>query len=360
MQRFNERETSAFLSINQQHLTRTSRASAFVFEDPKSKELLARLERVARSEATVLIRGETGTGKELIARHLHRLSSRHAGPFIAVNCAALPESLMESELFGHERGAFTSAVDARAGWFEAAQGGTLFLDEIGDIPLSMQVKLLRVLQEREVVRLGARRPMPIDVRLIAATNVNLEDAVKARRFREDLFYRLTVITLTVPPLRERPGDIAPLAMHFLTMYGQRQGLSVQRISPEAMQILQRYPWPGNIRQLEHVIHQAALFCQGETIQRSDLPILLEPPDPPTPTAAPPPTAHLEQALQELFQHHPAHLYALLNECIIRSAYRFCEGNQLRTARLLGISRNIVRDRLLRYRLLNTQRRCERS
>lgn len=184
------------------------RASCLVFEDPTSTALLELVQRIAPSDATALIIGETGTGKELIARHIHELSVRRTGPFVAVNCAAITESLMESELFGHERGAFTGAITAKTGWFETATGGSLFLDEIGDLPLALQAKLLRVIQEREVVRVGSHRPIAIDVRLIAATNVNLDKAVAAGRFREDLYYRLHVATVNLPPLRERSGDIA--------------------------------------------------------------------------------------------------------------------------------------------------------
>ena len=186
------------------------RAKALVFHDPVSLQLLAQVERVACSDATALIIGETGTGKELVARHLHHCSGRQ-GPFVAVNCGAFSESLIDAELFGHESGAYTGATGARAGWFEAANGGTLFLDEIGDLPLALQVKLLRVLQERQVVRLGSRKAIPLDVRLVAATNIDLARAVEAQHFRADLYYRLSVATLVLPALRQRPGDILPPA-----------------------------------------------------------------------------------------------------------------------------------------------------
>ncbi|MEQ1784698.1 MAG: sigma 54-interacting transcriptional regulator, partial [Hyphomonadaceae bacterium] len=208
------------------------RASCLVFEDPASRALLERVRRIAPSDATALIIGETGTGKELIARHIHELSDRRSGPFVAFNCAAVNESLLESELFGHERGAFTGAVTAKAGWFETAQGGSLFLDEIGDLSLALQAKLLRVIQEREVVRVGSRQPIAIDVRLIAATNVNLEEAVAAGRFRDDLYYRLNVATIELPPLRARPGDILPLAHHFLNTYGSRLGFDDVELASE--------------------------------------------------------------------------------------------------------------------------------
>ncbi|MFA6068718.1 MAG: sigma 54-interacting transcriptional regulator, partial [Janthinobacterium sp.] len=212
--------------------------------------------------ATVLITGETGTGKELIARHVHGLSGRAEQTFVAINCGAFSETLVESELFGYEKGAFTGAQQGKPGWFETASGGTLFLDEIGDLPLAMQVKLLRVRQEREVVRLGARRAIPIDERLIAATNVDLAEAVRAGRFREDLYYRLQVIGLPLRPLRERPGDIMPLTRHFMAIYAQRLHLGEVELGPDAQQALLAYPWPGNIRELENVIHRALLVCRS--------------------------------------------------------------------------------------------------
>ena len=211
----------------------TVRAKALVFEDERSRALLRRLEQVAPSHATVLVIGETGTGKEIVARHIHELSPRARGPFVAVNCGAFSETLVESELFGHEKGAFTGAVGTKPGWFEAADGGTLFLDEIGDLPAAVQVKLLRVLQEREVVRVGSRQPIPIDVRLVAATNVKLEQAVAEGRFREDLYYRLRVAVLELPSLRERPGDILPLAGFFLQQYRHRLQIAEVRMTGES-------------------------------------------------------------------------------------------------------------------------------
>lgn len=330
------------------------RASCLVFEDPASKALLERVQRIAPSDATALIIGETGTGKELIARHIHELSDRRSGPFVAFNCAAISESLMESELFGHERGAFTGAVTAKTGWFETAQGGSLFLDEIGDLPLALQAKLLRVIQEREVVRVGSRQPIAIDVRLIAATNVNLDEAVAAGRFREDLYYRLHVAPVQLPPLRERPGDILPLVHHFLKIYGTRLGYASVDLAAEAVQLLLDYPWPGNIRELENTIHHALLVCPGHIVRPEDLRL-------PAPrfqrpiTAAPAaqPISSLEGALHQLFNDNTSNLYHLIDETVIRTAYEYCEQNQVRTARLLGISRNIVRDRLIRYGLLKS-------
>lgn len=245
------------------------RAKALVFHDPGSLSLLDHVERLARSEATVLVTGETGTGKELIARHIHHTSGRR-GPFVAVNCGAFGETLIDAELFGHESGAFTGASHARAGWFEAANGGTLFLDEIGDLPLPLQVKLLRVLQERQVTRLGSRRGVPLDVRLVAATNIDLVQAVEAQHFRADLYYRLSVAGVRLPPLRERRADILPLARHFVSVYRGKLHLEPIDISAAAAQALLDYSWPGNIRELENVIHYALIVCRDQLIQRQDL------------------------------------------------------------------------------------------
>jgi sigma-54-specific transcriptional regulator len=329
------------------------RATALVFEDPKSYALLQRIELVAPSEANILIIGETGTGKELIARHVHQISNRASGPFIAVNCGALADSLVESELFGHEKGAFTGALNAKEGWFEAANGGTLFLDEIGDLPLSTQVKLLRVLQEREVVRVGSRRPIPINVRLVAATNVHLEEAVAASRFREDLYFRLSVAVLELFALRKRPGDILPLARHFLELYGRKLDSPQVRLSPATESALLAHPWPGNIRELENVIHHAVLVCQDNLVQPCHL--HLSRMETRSTSAKSTPNnreAALEEALIALFDDDSPELYAKLEHTIMRTAYQYCQNNQLQTARLLGISRNIVRARLIQYGELN--------
>jgi aliphatic sulfonates family ABC transporter substrate-binding protein len=327
------------------------RAKALVFEDPRSEALLGRIRQIAPSDATVLIAGETGTGKELVARHIHDLG-RPGRPFLAVNCGAFSESLIESELFGHERGAFTGAIAAKAGWFEAAHGGTLFLDEIGDLSLSAQVKLLRVLQENEVVRIGSRQATSVDVRLVAATNVRLEEAVEAGHFREDLFYRLNVATLSLLPLRERPGDILPLARHFLGVYQRRLGGGAALLTSDAERRLLEHGWPGNIRELENVIHHALLVCHGDSITPEDLRLTTLPPR--ASGSVPPPAAEsvarpgLEDALLALFEQNLPDLFAHVERMLIQEAYRFCDRNQLQTARLLGISRNIVRARLIQY------------
>jgi len=328
------------------------RAKALVFDDPKSRELLERVEQIAPSDATVLIMGETGTGKEIVARHIHHLSARRRQRFLAVNCGALTDTLIESELFGHEKGAFTGAHSGKAGWFEAADGGTLFLDEIGDLPLRLQVKLLRVLQEGEVVRVGARQPIRVDVRLVVATNVLLTEAVAAGRFREDLFYRLNVVALNLPALRERPGDILPLTQHFIDFYRQRLGLGQVALSPEAARQLLAHAWPGNIRELENALHHSLLVCRNGQISANDLRLSVPPVRATLPVAATPTgeAVHagevLQAGLQRLFESAPPDLWSSIERAVMRSAYEYCERNQVHAARLLGISRNVLRARLL--------------
>ncbi|WP_255989492.1 sigma-54 interaction domain-containing protein [Chitinolyticbacter albus] len=334
---------------NSQALATSIRATAQVFDDPKSVALLGRIRQVAPSEANVLIIGETGTGKELIARHVHALSHRSNGPFVAVNCGAFSESLVESELFGHEKGAFTGAFSAKAGWFEAASGGTLFLDEIGDLPMSIQVKLLRVLQEREVVRLGSRKAVPIDVRVIAATNVRLEEAVAAGHFREDLFYRLRVVNLELAALRERPGDILPLARYFVDEYRRRLGYGKVSIAADAEHKLLQHPWPGNIRELENAVHHGLLVCRNQVLRSDDLHLSsLQLRRPNAAHSAPlDATAQLEQALLALFEEDREALFEQIEEMVMRTAYQHCHRNQVQAAKLLGISRNILRARLIK-------------
>jgi sigma-54-specific transcriptional regulator len=351
------------------------RAKALVFEDPKSRALLTRIRQVAPSNATVLVVGETGTGKEIVARHIHELSYRAGRPFVAVNCGAFSEHLIESDLFGHEKGAFTGALGAKAGWFEAAAGGTLFLDEIGDLPFGAQVKLLRVLQEQEVVRLGSRQPISVDVRLVAATNVKLEEAVAAGSFREDLYYRLAVMKVTVEALRDRPGDVLPLARYFLEVYASRlrtgAGWSLPVLTPDAEQALLAHPWMGNIRELENAIHHASLVCRDGLITPADLPLVTMPPrrsavpvsfETPAPVVAPAPRPApsedphqlLRAALAALYRQGAPHLWDDIEETIMRSAYEHARHNQLGTARLLGISRNVVRARLLQFGVLHSR------
>jgi len=339
------------------------RAKALLFHDPRSVDLLGQIERVAHSDATVLVIGETGTGKELVARHIHKCSGRK-GPFLAVNCGAFSETLIDAELFGHENGAFTGASQARAGWFEAANGGTLFLDEIGDLPLPLQVKLLRVLQERQVVRLGSRRSTPLDVRLVAATNVELHKAVEAQHFRADLYYRLSVASVSLPPLRERPGDILPLARHFIGVYAGKLALSDPQLSDEAQQALLGYAWPGNIRELENVIHYALIVCRDGVVGAGDFrfsplasaspPVVLPSAvraDDGAPAAPLSPMVALERALDDVIGSRQPQMFQAIEEQLVRRAYAHCRSNQVRTARLLGISRNTLRTLLKRHGLL---------
>ncbi len=330
------------------------RAKALVFNDPQSERLRVQVEQVAASNATALLIGETGTGKELVARHIHACSAR-PGPFVAVNCGAFAETLVDAELFGHEAGAFTGAQQARAGWFETAHGGTLFLDEIGDMPLALQVKLLRVLQERQVVRLGARKPVPVDVRLVAATNVDLAKAVQAGRFRADLFYRLHVAAIHLPPLRERPGDIMPLAHHFAESYRRKLGLDSASFSQPAQRALLGYEWPGNIRELENVIHYALIVSHDGHIEREDLRVPQgtgASADRPGDFGAPQDRLQaLEGVIRHLLDDQQPQLYETIERLLIRTAFEHCGENQVRTARELGISRNVLRAQLKRFGLL---------
>lgn len=240
-----------------------------VAADPQSRQLLELASRVARSEATVLITGESGTGKEVLARFIHDQSARADGPFVAVNCAAIPDHLLEAILFGHEKGAFTGAIAAQPGKFELAQGGTLLLDEISEMPLGLQAKLLRVLQEREVERVGARKPLALDIRVVATSNRKLAEEVAAGRFREDLFYRLSVFPLAWLPLRERPADIVPLAERLLAVQAARMNRPVPVLSPAARQALAEHPWPGNVRELDNAVQRALILQPGQQIQAED-------------------------------------------------------------------------------------------
>jgi sigma-54-specific transcriptional regulator len=349
------------------------RAKALLFHDPLSQALLQQIERVSRSDATVVVIGETGTGKELVARHVHAASGR-SGPFVAVNCGAFAESLIDAELFGHEAGAFTGAQGARAGWFEAANGGTLFLDEIGDLALGMQVKLLRVLQERQVVRLGSRRTIPVNVRLVAATNIDLKKAVEAGNFRADLYYRLNVAPLSLPPLRDRPGDILPLARHFIGVHVSRMNTAPVTLTPDAEAALLVYAWPGNIRELENVIHFALIVSSNHVIHADDLklvPVQLSPAAAaqrpvsavPEPASALPHEelprleverdvyAELTQHFDTLLARQDVDIYQEVELTLLRTAYARNNDNQVQTARALGLSRNVLRTLLKRHGML---------
>ncbi|MGY2169403.1 sigma-54 interaction domain-containing protein [Pseudomonas gingeri] len=329
------------------------RAKALVFADPRSRQLLDYLQRVGPSEAPVLINGETGTGKELVARYIHSSSGR-SGAFVPVNCGAISETLAESEFFGHEAGAFSGAVGRRAGWFEEADGGTLFLDEIGDLPLPLQVKLLRALQEQEIVRVGSRKPIKINIRLVTATNIDLEQAVEAGNFRLDLFYRINVAQVQVLPLRERPLDILPLVEHFRKLYSLRLKISEPMLSEAATQALLDYPWPGNIRELENVVHLALLVAGDKPIRPEHLKFsagLSASRASSSSSAARVPQDVMREQLLRLFEVPGETLLHDIEDLIVREAFAFCGFNQLRTAELLGITRNAMRTLLVNHGML---------
>ncbi|MCM8596262.1 sigma-54 dependent transcriptional regulator [Accumulibacter sp.] len=248
----------------------TVTSDGVIATDPVSMHLFALAARVAQTDATVLLTGESGVGKEVVARYIHQHSARRGGPFVAINCAAIPESLLEATLFGHEKGAFSGAQNAQPGKFEQAQGGTLLLDEITEMQPALQAKLLRVLQEREVERVGGRKPIVLDIRVIATTNRDMSDAVARGAFREDLYYRLNVFPLPIPALRQRVRDVVPLARHFLVAHGSRGGRPGLRFSAAAESALEAHPWPGNVRELENVIQRAVILAAGELVEAADL------------------------------------------------------------------------------------------
>jgi two-component system response regulator FlrC len=295
---------------------------------PAMERVLALARRVAQTDATVLIEGETGTGKELLARFVHRHSARAGGPFVAVNCAALPETLIESELFGHEKGAFTGALGRRTGCFEAASGGTLLLDEIGELPLGLQAKLLRALQEGEIVRVGATRPVPVDVRVIAVTNKDLRAEVARHRFRPDLFYRLDVVSLKPPALRDRPGDIPVLARHFVLKYAALHGCPAERFSSAALERLLAHGWPGNVRELENTVQRAVILAGGAEVD-ADAVVLAAAPAGPLDTGG--------RTMTEL------------QRDIVFSTLERLGGNRTHAARALGVSARTIRNHLRRHR-----------
>jgi Nif-specific regulatory protein len=304
------------------------------------RAIMQEIAQAARSRSTVLLRGESGTGKELVARALHRFSERSQQPFVKLNCAALPESLLESELFGHERGAFTGAVKTRRGRFELADHGTLFLDEIGDISLATQIKLLRVLQERTFERVGGSRSLTVDVRIIAATNADLEEAVRTRRFREDLYYRLHVVPIVLPPLRERREDIPLLVGHFLPRFNAENRKAL-KISSPAMDLIVGYDWPGNVRELENCIERMVVMARREIVAPEDvpLPINIHMPTPPPRMFFPEPTAStLPKAVADIERER-------LLEALRRSG-----GVQTRAAALLGITPRQLGYKLKKYHI----------
>jgi len=326
--------------------------AAIIGESPQLQDVFKIIDKVADTPSTVLINGESGTGKELIASALHGASSRRDKPFIKINCAAIPHNLLESELFGYERGAFTGAVTSKPGRFELADGGTLFLDEIGEIPVEMQVKLLRALQEGEFERVGGIKTTRVDVRLIAATNRDLQAEIEAGRFRKDLYYRLAVVPIVLPPLRERRADIPMLAGHFVEKYNRKLNKKIESISDDAMALLQAYNWPGNIRELENLIERVLLFADGPSITAKDLP------DPirqgsgtpaPALSAAPLEASTGEGGLKDIVRMKAAEL----EKDLITKALEETGGNVTRAARLLQISRKSLQTKMKEFGLRDT-------
>ena len=326
-----------------------------VLVDPASIAFKNVLDKLAPTDATVLIVGETGTGKEVVARYLHHHSLRNEQPFLAVNCGALSESLAEAELFGHEKGAFTGALNRHQGWFEAAEGGTLLLDEIGELSLSLQVKLLRVLQEREITRVGSRTPISINVRVIAATHVDLADAIKERRFREDLYYRLNVAAVTLPPLRQRPQDIPALAQHFLALYAYRLGRPNLTLAEDTLEALAVYHWPGNVRELENTLHNAVLLTQELQIQPHILKLNAPKSDIVTNDKAVD-DDELALFIRSQLEKETPRLFQKITDTLIQHAFSMNNKNQQQTAAMLGISRNTLRTHLANLGLIKSRKK----
>jgi two-component system response regulator HydG len=324
----------------QQRLDDLLRQGNMIGVSPAFKQMMTLIRQVADSSATVLIQGESGTGKELAARAIHDGSPRHAGPFVAVNCAALPETLLESELFGYEKGAFTGAAGRKEGRFELADGGTLFLDEVADLSPLTQPKILRVLQEGEFERVGGTRTLRVDVRIVTATNQDLAQLVRDKRFREDLYYRLNVITVTTPPLRERREDIRVLAQHFLRVYAAKNNRTLEGFSDEVLGCLEAYRWPGNVRELENVVERAVVLARGTVIEVGNLPgnvtersvtFTREEPAAGRPGAAP----------DGVFTIRIGTPLAEIDQRVLEETLRFAKGNRTVTAKLLGIDPKTV-------------------
>jgi len=333
----------------------TAAADAIIGKSNPMQEVYKAIGRVAPTDATVLVRGDSGTGKELVARAIYQHSLRSAKPFLIINCVAIPETLLESELFGYEKGAFTGAVNRRVGKFEQAHGGTVFLDEIGDMPFSIQAKILRLLQERSIERLGGREPIPVDVRIIAATNRDLEAALAQGRFREDLYYRLKVVTLWLPPLKERSQDITLLAEYFLARFAKEMGMGNPGTTAEAKMLLQNYQWPGNVRELANAMQKALIFSRGYPIHPEDVSraiggesLAKESGDQQTDEIV---RQWVRQTLaagegKDVFEVCMDHFASL----IISEALDLTGGNRSRAAKLLGISRPTLLSKIDKYRL----------
>ncbi len=317
-----------------------------IYRDDAMARIVQLADQVAPSEASILITGESGTGKEVLARHVHRKSNRADKPFISVNCAAIPENLLESELFGHEKGAFTGAIARRIGKFEEASGGTLLLDEISEMDVRLQAKLLRALQERVIDRVGGARPVPVDIRIVATSNRNLGDEVKAGRFREDLLYRLNVVNLALPALRDRPADILELGAHFAAKYAEANGLPQRKLSPEARRRLVAARWPGNVRELENTIHRAVLLAQGEEIDVD----AIRAPDGGSlgPADAAGPAAQAAMTAEAVTRNLVGLTVAEVERDLILDTLDHCLGNRTHAAKILGISIRTLRNKLNQY------------
>jgi two-component system, NtrC family, response regulator HydG len=317
-------------------MIRSGRFQQLVGKSPRMLELYRMIDQIAPTQASVLITGESGTGKEVVARTIHGLSPRASSRFIAINCAAIPETLLESELFGHEKGAFTGATASRAGSFELADHGTLFLDEIAEMPTPLQTKLLRALEERKVRRLGSTREIPVDVRLLAATNANVEERLRSGQIREDLYFRLNVFMLTLPPLRDRVEDIPLLAASFLDEYAQENHKVIVGYDPEALDLFRRYDWPGNVRELRNAVQRAVILCKGDEIRVQDLPPAVQP----KVRRAPGEGATLNIPIGSRLDD--------VEKAVIMETVRECGGNKTRAAAVLGISPKTLHTKLKQY------------
>ncbi|MEW6738823.1 MAG: sigma-54-dependent transcriptional regulator [Nitrospirota bacterium] len=321
-----------------EQLKASSMIDEIIGKSPAIQEVIEVIKRVSQTDANILITGESGTGKELVAKAIHARSLRKPEPFIPVDCAALPENLLESELFGYEKGAFTGANTSKPGLFETAHGGTLFLDEIGEIPMTMQAKLLRAIQERQVRRLGSNKFISIDVRIISATNREIKKSVQEKTFREDLYYRLNVIQISVPPLRERRGDIPVLALHFMDRFAALNKKDIRSISPDAMGVMENYSWPGNVRELQNIMERAVVLCDADKITIEDLPkeVCMAPP--------PLPVENL------LYKDAKEAWLAAFEKNYLSSLLKGTSGNISRAAQKAGIDRKTIHRLIKRYKL----------
>jgi DNA-binding NtrC family response regulator len=320
-------------------------AREMIYRDDAMAHVVKLAQQIAPSDASVLVTGESGTGKEVLARYVHARSNRARGSFISVNCAAIPETLLESELFGHEKGAFTGAVARRIGKFEEANGGTLLLDEISEMDVRLQAKLLRALQERVIDRVGGTRPVPVDIRVIATSNRNLSEAVREGAFREDLLFRLNVVNLKIPPLRERPADVLELAQHFVRLYSQANGVPLRPLSADAKRQLSLARWPGNVRELENTMHRAVLMASGDDIGPD---AILSPEGLRLDQSKPAAVAHAAMAAEAVTRSLVGRTVADVERDLILETLKHCLGNRTHAANILGISIRTLRNKLNEY------------